>query len=260
MSENRIQGKRVLITGASAGIGAACARRLAEEGAGLALWARRLDRLEGLADEIARRHGRDVHIARVDIRNREHVEAAAEELLRHVGVPHVLLNNAGLAAGLAPVQEGDPEDWDVMVDTNVKGLLYATRALLPHMIEAGRGHVVNVGSTAGHTTYPRGNVYAATKFAVRALTEGMNLDLSGTPLRVSSVDPGYVKTEFSLVRFQGDEERAEAVYRGFQPLSPEDVADAVAYVINAPEHVNVFDMVLLPTAQRNIYVVDREEG
>lgn len=258
MPENRIRGKLALVTGASAGIGEACARRLASEGAHLALWARRLERLDTLADELARRHGVDVHATRVDVRNREMVEAAAEDLTRHVGVPHVLVNNAGLAAGLAPVQEGDPGDWDAMIDTNLKGLLYVTRAVLPRMIEAGRGHVVNIGSTAGHMTYPGGNVYAATKFAVRALTEGMNLDVAGTPVRVSSVDPGYVETEFSLVRFEGDEERAEAVYEGFRPLSAEDVADAVAYVLGTPEHVNVFDLVLMPTAQRNIYVVDRD--
>ncbi len=260
MTLDRIRAKLVLVTGASAGIGEACARRLAAEGAELALWARRLERLEALADELSRKHGVDVHPARVDVRDRAVAEAAAEELTRLVGVPHVLVNNAGLALGTAPLQEGEPEDWDAMIDTNVKGLLYVSRAVLPRMIEAGRGHVVNIGSTAGHMTYPGGNVYAATKFAVRALTAGMNLDVSGTPIRVSSIDPGYVETEFSIVRFKGDRERAEDVYEGFRPLSPEDVADAVAYVVGAPEHVNVFDLVLLPTAQRNIYVVDREDA
>lgn len=256
----RIRGRLALVTGASAGIGEACARRLAAEGAELALWARRLERLEALADELARRHGVEVHAARVDVRNREMVEAAAEELARHAGVPAILVNNAGLARGMAPLQAGDPGHWDAMIDTNVKGLLYVSRAVLPRMIEAGRGHVVNIGSTAGHMTYPGGNVYAATKHAVRALTEGMNLDVAGTPIRVSSVDPGYVETEFSLVRFDGDRERADAVYEGFRPLDAGDVADAVAYVLGVPEHVNVFDLVLVPTAQRNIYVVDREEG
>lgn len=258
MAGSRIRGKLVLVTGASSGIGAACARRLASEGADLALWARRLERLQPLADELARTHGVDVHAARVDVRNRDMVEAAAEELARRTGAPHVLVNNAGLAAGRAPLQEGDPDDWEVMIDTNLKGLLWVTRAVLPRMIEAGRGHVVNIGSTAGHMTYPGGNVYAATKFAVHALTEGANLDVSGTPIRISSVDPGYVHTEFSLVRFKGDEERADAVYEGFRPLSAEDVADAVAYVVGLPPHVNVADLVLVPTAQRNIYVVDRD--
>jgi serine 3-dehydrogenase len=160
---------------------------------------------------------------------------------------------------MSKVQDGDPDDWDRMIDTNVKGLLNVTRALLPHMVARGTGHVVNLGSTAGHTVYPMGNVYAATKFAVRALSEGMNLDVAGTKIRVSSVDPGFVETEFSEVRFRGDRARARAVYRGFTPLSGDDVADAIAYVLNLPEHVNVPDLVLVPTAQRNIYVVDRRE-
>jgi NADP-dependent 3-hydroxy acid dehydrogenase YdfG len=172
-------------------------------------------------------------------------------------VPHILINNAGLAAGLELVHEGDPDDWDRMIDTNVKGLLWVTRAILPHMIQRGRGHIVNIGSTAGHLTYPRGNVYAATKFAVRALTEGINLDVAGTPIRVSSIDPGYVESEFSLVRFEGDEERARKVYDGFRPLSPDDVAEAVAWVLARPAHINVLDLVMMPTAQRNVYVVDR---
>lgn len=222
------------------------------------LWARRLERLDRLADELENAHGRHVHVARVDVRDRNAVERAAAALAESGAVPHVLINNAGLAAGLDPVHEGDADHWDRMIDTNIKGLLWVTRAILPHMIERGRGHIVNIGSTAGHLTYPRGNVYAATKFAVRALTEGINLDVAGTPIRVSSVDPGYVETEFSLVRFEGDEERARKVYQGFRPLSGEDVAEAVAWVIERPAHVNVLDVVLMPTAQRNVYVVDRD--
>lgn len=256
---NRIRGKLILITGASAGIGEACARRCAADGANLVLWARRRDRLLALADELSEDARADVHVAGVDIRDRAAVQAEAAKMHEASLVPDVLINNAGLASGLATLQEGDPEDWDRMIDTNVKGLLHVSRAFLPPMIELGRGHIVNIGSTAGHQVYPRGNVYNATKFAVRALTEGMNLDVAGTPIRVSSVDPGFVHTEFSLVRFRGDREQADAIYRGFQPLVAEDVADAIHYVINAPAHVNVFDLVLLPTAQRNIYVVDREE-
>jgi len=145
-----------------------------------------------------------------------------------------------------------------MIDTNVKGLLNVSRAFLPHMIARGRGHVINLGSTAGHTVYPMGNVYNATKFGVRALTEGMNLDVAGTPIRVSAVDPGYVETEFSEVRFHGDRDKAKAVYEGFTPLSADDVADVIAYVVNLPEHVNILDVIVVPTAQRNIYVVDRQ--
>jgi serine 3-dehydrogenase len=256
---SRIRDKLILITGASAGIGEACARRCAAEGANLVLWARREDRLADLAGELHEDAGLEIRVAGVDVRDREAVDAEAAEMQAASLIPDVLINNAGLASGLAPLQEGDPEDWDRMIDTNVKGLLHVSRAFLPQMIELGRGHIVNIGSTAGHQVYPRGNVYNATKFAVRALTEGMNLDVAGTPIRVSSVDPGFVRTEFSLVRFGGDRQQADAIYQGFQPLLAEDVADAIHYVINAPERVNVFNLLLLPTAQRNIYVVDREE-
>jgi NADP-dependent 3-hydroxy acid dehydrogenase YdfG len=199
-----------------------------------------------------------VYTRGVDVRDREAVRAGVEALLEEAGPPHILLNNAGLAAGFSSVQDGDFDDWDRMIDTNVKGLLNMTRLLLPAMIEAGRGHVINIGSTAGHQVYPRGNVYNATKFGVTALTEAINLDLAGTPLKASSVDPGFVETEFSVVRFHGDEDRAESVYEGFQPLSADDVADAVTYVASLPPHVNALRMVLLPTAQRNVYVVDRD--
>jgi 3-hydroxy acid dehydrogenase/malonic semialdehyde reductase len=255
---NRIQGKLILVTGASSGIGEACARRFAADGADLALWARRLDRLEQLAAELRDRHRGAVRLAQVDVRDRAAVSHAADELVAAGQVPDVLLNNAGLASGLAKIHEGDPDDWDRMIDTNVKGLLHVTRAILPLMVARRRGHVVNIGSTAGHQTYPMGNVYNATKFGVRALTEGMNLDVAGTPIRISSVDPGFVETEFSEVRFHGDRERAASVYRGFRPLSADDVADAIAYVVNLPEHVNILDLIIVPTAQRNVYVVDRE--
>lgn len=257
---DRIKGKLVLITGASSGIGLACARRFAAEGADLILWARRVERLEQLAAELGRSCGVSARFAGLDVRDRDAVNRAAGALLREGLVPDVLINNAGLAAGLDKLHEGDPDDWDRMIDTNIKGLLNVTRAILPAMVERGRGHVVNIGSVAGHLVYPKGNVYNATKFAVRALTEGMSLDLVGTPIRVSSIDPGMVETEFSLVRFHGDAEQAAEVYRGLQPLTADDVADAVAYVVNLPEHVNVLDLVMYPTAQRNVYVVHREQG
>jgi serine 3-dehydrogenase len=257
---NRLTGKRILITGASSGIGAACARRFGEAGANLTLWARRRERLETLATELSSSHQVDVRLAEVDVRDRDTVAAEAATLLEAGWIPDILLNNAGLAAGFATLQEGDLEDWDRMIDTNVKGLLFVTRALLPAMIDRGIGHVVNVGSTAGYQVYPKGNVYNASKFAVRALTEGMNLDVAGTRLRVSSVNPGFVHTEFSSVRFDGDEEKAESVYHGFDPLTAEDVAEVVHFIVNAPEHVNVADVLLLPTAQRSVYVVHREES
>lgn len=251
-------GRRILITGASSGIGAACARRFAAEGCDLVLWARRAERLARLADDIETAHGRHVHIAGVDVRDRAAVLKAVDSLVDAEAVPDVLVNNAGLASGLSGIQDGSFDDWDRMIDTNLKGLLNVTRAVLPHMIRLGRGHIVNIGSTAGHWVYPSGNVYNATKFGVRALTEAINVDVVGTPVRVSSIDPGMVETEFSVVRFAGDEERARKVYQGFQPLRPEDIADAVHYVTSAPPHVNVLNMVVLPTAQRNVYVLHRE--
>ncbi|MDH3297775.1 MAG: SDR family NAD(P)-dependent oxidoreductase [Gemmatimonadota bacterium] len=247
-----------LITGASAGIGEACARRFAAEGWDLALWARRRERLEKLALRLQQDHSIGVHTASVDVRDRSAVLAAASELIETTRVPDVLLNNAGLAVGRDLVYEGSPDDWDRMIDTNLKGLLYVSRAIMPGMVERGSGHVINIGSTAGHQVYPRGNVYNATKFGVKALTKGMNIDVAGTGVKVSSVDPGFVETEFSLVRFRGDAEEAEAVYQGFQPLAADDVADAVWYVASRPAHVNVFEVVIMPTAQRDAFVVDRE--
>jgi serine 3-dehydrogenase len=255
----RIRGKLALVTGASSGIGQSCARRFAADGANLVLWARRGDRLERLASELTKAHGVTVRTAGVDVRDRAAVNAAAEALVADGLVPDILLNNAGLAAGLDKLHEGDHDDWDRMIDTNLKGLLNVSRALIPHMVKAGRGHVVNIGSTAGHWVYPAGNVYNATKFGVRALTEGMNVDLVGTPLRVCCVDPGHVRTEFADVRFEGDTQRVETLYKGFRPLSPDDVADVVAYVVNAPDHVNVLDVIVLPTAQRSMAVIHREE-
>src|SRR2546421_3102761 len=257
---NRIRERRIPVAGASSGMGEGCARRFAAEGAQLALWARRRVRLESLGRALEAQHGVAARLTEVDVRDRAAVSRAAETLVAAGQVPDVLINNAGLASGLSKVHEGDPEDWDRMIDTNLKGLLNVTRAVLPHMVARRRGHVVNIGSVAGHQTYPMGNVYNATKYGVRALSEGMNLDVAGTPIRVSSVDPGFVETEFSEVRFHGDAARAKAVYRGFQPLTADDIADAIAYVVNLPEHVNVLDMVIVPTAQRNVYVVDRNES
>jgi NADP-dependent 3-hydroxy acid dehydrogenase YdfG len=253
----RLRGKRALITGASSGIGAACARRFASEGASLVLWARRVERLEALAGELRAAHGTDVRVAGVDVRDRAAVSAAAADLTG--AVPDILLNNAGLAAGMDPLPSGDPDDWERMIDTNLKGLLWVSRAVLPLMVARGTGHVVNLGSTAGHWVYPRGNVYNATKYGVRALTEAMNLDVAGTGIRVSGVDPGYTVTEFAEVRFGGDRDRAQATYRGFTPLSADDVADVIAYIVNLPPHVNILDVLVLPSAQRNMYVVDRRE-
>jgi NADP-dependent 3-hydroxy acid dehydrogenase YdfG len=252
-----ISGKLALITGASSGIGAACARRFAADGCDLVLWARRGDRLDDLTRELSAA-GVAATASVVDVRDRAAVTAAADALVAAGRVPDILVNNAGLAAGLAKLHEGDPDDWDRMIDTNVKGLLHVSRALLPHFVRRGTGHVVNIGSTAGHQVYPMGNVYNASKYAVRALTEGMNLDVAGTMVRVSAVDPGHVRTEFADVRYHGDAARAAKVYEGFRPLAPEDVAEVVAFVVNLPEHVNLLDTIVLPTAQRNVYLIHRE--
>jgi NADP-dependent 3-hydroxy acid dehydrogenase YdfG len=253
-----IRDQLVLITGASAGIGAAAARRLASEGARLALWARRMERLQTLADDLVEAYGTRIYVAAVDVRERPQIDVALQQLVTDAGVPYALINNAGLGAGFAKFHEGDPSDWDVNIDTNFKGAAYVARAVIPRMLEAGLGHIINIGSTAGHAVAPRGNIYAATKHAVRALSEAMAVDLSGTPLKVSLIDPGYTKTEFGLVRYLGDVDRAMQTYQGFEPLSPEDIADAIAYVLNVPEHVNVANMVIVPRAQRNMYVIDRE--
>ena len=247
-----LKDKLVLVTGATAGIGEASARRLASEGARVALWARREDRLRALADEL------DGLIGVVDVRERDQIDLALKKLIAEAGVPHILINNAGLGAGFAKFHEGNPDDWDLNIDTNFKGAAYVARAVIPHMVAEGRGHIVNIGSTAAHTVAPRGHIYAATKHAVRALSEGMNIDLAGTPVKVSLVDPGYTKTEFGVVRFLGDVDRAMETYQGFQPLSAEDIADAISYIVNAPEHVNITDMVIVPKAQRNMYVIERE--
>jgi NADP-dependent 3-hydroxy acid dehydrogenase YdfG len=254
----RLKGRTALITGASSGIGAACARRLAAEGASVILWARREDRLAEVAASLASDPDARVITAIVDVRDRAAVTAEIERLIASGVTPDLLINNAGLASGFSLFYEGDPEDWDRMIDTNIKGVLNVSRALVPHMIEAGRGQLINIGSTAAHMQYPRGNVYSATKFAVRALSDGMNIDLVGTPIRVTTIDPGFVETEFSVVRFHGDREKADKVYDGFQPLTGDDIADTVAYVAALPPHINILDMIVVPTAQRNVYVVDRK--
>ena len=257
---NRLIGKRVLITGASAGIGEACARRFAEQGAHLLLSARRLERVQALAEELREEHGIEAHAHAVDVADRDRVAEYLKTLERLDLLPDILVNNAGKAVGLDKLHEGSLDDWEDMIDTNLKGVLYMSRAFLPHMVERNSGHVIHIGSIAGRWAYPKGAVYNATKFGLRAIAEGMNMDLLGTKVRVSSVDPGLTETEFSEVRFHGDSERAKSVYADTKPLTGDDVADAVIYVANAPEHVDVFQLVLMPTAQRSAGLVDRNGG
>jgi serine 3-dehydrogenase len=256
---NRISGKHVLITGASSGIGEACARRFAAGGAHLYLAARRVERLEVLRDKLEDEHGVTVRVQRLDVTDRSSVEEFSGDVANEIGAPDVLVNNAGLASGLGKFFEGDFGDWDRMIETNLTGLLNVSRCVVPLMVSRNRGHIVNIGSIAGHMVYPGGNVYNATKFAVRALNEAMSVDLAGTRIRVSSIDPGLVETEFSEVRFHGDKARAKHVYDGITPLTADDVAEAVYFAVNAPEHVNILNIVMLPTAQRNPYVIHREE-
>ncbi len=239
----------VFITGASSGIGRACAEAFAALGCRLLLVARRKDRLDALASILKERHGTDVHTATLDVRNRSAVESFVKELTGEWRDIDILLNNAGLSRGLEPLHEGDSSDWDEMIDTNVKGLLYITRAVVPGMVERGRGHVINIGSIAGHEVYPGGNVYCATKHAVAAINRGLAIDTLGTGVRVSSVDPGAVETEFSVVRFHGDTERADSVYDGFDPLTAVDVAEAVVFCATRPANANVREMILMPGAQ-----------
>lgn len=248
-----------MITGASSGIGEACARAFASSGCSLLLSARRRERLEELAKDLRDQHTIDVAIERLDVRDRAAVERHVAALAAAGQSPDILVNNAGLSRDLLPIHEGRVDGWEEMIDTNVKGLLYITRAVLPHMVERNAGHVIQVGSVAGEIVYPGGNVYNATKFAVRALNEAMNLDVAGTRVRISSVDPGLVETEFSEVRFRGDQDRADDVYRGTTPLSPADVADVVRYVANAPDHVNVHRVLVYPTDQRSPWVLHRDE-
>jgi len=253
-----LQGRRALVTGATSGFGLAIARRFAAEGAHVVITGRREERLRALAAELSSAHGTDAVPLVFDVRDRAAVEAALAPL-RSTPLD-IVVNNAGLAAGLDPAQSADPDDWERMIDTNVKGLLWVTRAVLPGMIERKRGDVVNIGSVAGLQTYRGGSVYAATKYAVRAITEALRYDVLGTGVRVINVAPGLAETEFSLVRFHGDAARAKEVYRGVQPLLAEDVADAVAWAVTRPAHVNVQELLLMPTDQASPHALHRREA
>jgi 3-hydroxy acid dehydrogenase / malonic semialdehyde reductase len=257
--ETRLKGRWAMVTGATSGFGEATARRLAAEGCHVAVTGRRAERLDSLARDLRAAHPVEVIPLRFDVRDRgevDYVLAARGDLL---GRLDVLVNNAGLALALDPIQKGDPEDWDRMIDTNIKGILHVSRVVLPGMVERGRGHVVNIGSIAGHQVYPGGAVYAATKFAVRAISDAMRHDVIGSGVRVTNVEPGLAETEFSEVRFGGDRTRAAAVYEGMTPLSAVDVAETILWCLTRPAHVNVQSVMLLPTDQVSALAVHRRK-
>jgi 3-hydroxy acid dehydrogenase / malonic semialdehyde reductase len=252
-----VQQQIVLITGASSGIGEACAYAFAEAGARLILTARRSPRLEALKMQLEQQFKTDILLLAFDVCDLTSVNTALNSLPREWQAIDLLINNAGLSRGLNKLYEGSIQDWEEMIDTNIKGLLYMTRAIVPGMVERGRGHIVNLGSIAGHETYPKGNVYCATKAAVRAISVGLKQDLLGTPIRVSSVDPGLVETEFSQVRFHGDAERAATVYRDTVALTAADVAEVILFCATRPAHVNLSEILLMPTAQSGATLVHR---
>ncbi len=254
-----LKNKTVFITGASSGIGKSTALLFANHGANVLLCARRLEKIEELTKTITSTFNVKAHAFQLDVRNQKNVESIVQSLPDQWKNISVLVNNAGLSRGLDTIQEGKISDWDEMIDTNVKGLLYITRAILPGMIARNEGHIINIGSIAGHWVYPKGNVYNASKFAVNALSQGMKMDLLGTPIRVTSIDPGLVETEFSIVRFHGDQERADKVYQDMTPLSPDDIADAVVWAATRPSHVNINDIVLMPTEQSGPTLVHRKK-
>lgn len=249
-----LRDKTAIVTGASSGIGMSIARAFAAAGARLLLCARRRERLDALARELHEAHGSEVLTLELDVRDRAAVEAAIAGLPAEWQGIDILVNNAGLARGFDKLHEGDVNDWEEMIDTNVKGLLWVSRNVIPGMVSRGSGHVINIGSIAGHDPYPKGAVYNASKFAVDAITKAMRMDLVDTPLRVSTVDPGLVETEFSLVRFHGDRQKADAVYNDIDVCTPDDIADAVLYCATRPPHVSVNQIVITPTAQASSMV------
>ena len=248
--------KVVIITGASSGIGLACARAYAREGCRLLLGARRLDRLSALSDELLKAGAAEVLFQVLDVRDQASINAFADTAHKYFGHVDILLNNAGLAAGLDSVETAKDADWDAMLETNVMGLLRVTRRFLADMRAAGKGHIVNMGSIAGFHTYANGAMYAGTKHAVKAISGALRLELNGTPIRVSEIDPGMVETEFSLVRL-GEPSKADAVYAGMTPLTADDIADCVLFATSRPPHVNVDHIIVMPTDQASIYRVHR---
>lgn len=243
--------KTILVTGATSGFGKAIAALFAQNGNNVCITGRRAERLEQTKAELEKDYDVKVTALQFDIRNKEEVAAAVQHLKQQVSQIDILVNNAGLAAGLSSIEDGDTEDWDTMIDTNIKGLLYITRQIAPMMKEQGSGHIINIGSTAGKQVYKNGNVYCATKYAVDALTQAMRIDLLPYGIKVTAINPGMAETEFALVRFKGDSERAKNLYSGFQPLTAEDIANVVYFAATQPRHVCINDLTLTCLTQAN---------
>ncbi len=252
-----LKNKIVMITGASAGIGKACAEVFAEAGARLILLARRGEKLKALAKDLLEKYSTETYIIECSISDWKNLQTHFLELPQEWDNIDILINNAGLAKGLNKIQEGSTADWESMINTNIKGLLYISRLVLPLMVHKGSGHVVNIGSVAGRQVYPGGNVYCATKHAVKALSESMAIDLNGTGVRVTNLDPGLVETEFSFVRFAGDTEKAENTYKGYTPLAGRDIAEIALFAVTRPLHVSIQDILVTPTDQANAYIVNK---
>lgn len=253
-----IKNKTVLVTGASSGFGNAISVSFAKEGAKLIMAARRFDRLKLLASELKKKYKTEIICINLDVRKKKDVFNSLKNLPVKWQNIDILVNNAGLSRGLDPLQEGSIQDWEEMLDTNVKGLLYVTRAILPGMVKRNSGHIINIGSIAGHEVYPKGNVYCASKHAVDALTKGIRLDVVDTDIRVTTIDPGLAETEFSIVRFRGNVNKAKTVYNGIEALKPEDIADAVIYAAGRPLRVNIAEMIIFPNKQASAAVVHRK--
>lgn len=258
MKDSLIKGQTAFISGASSGIGKACAEHFAALGVHLVVVARRLERLENLAHELTSKYGVIVTPFQLDVRDQLQVDQVAQQLAHRKIQIDILVNNAGLALGGDMLQEGNLENWNVMIDTNIKGVLYLIKMILPSMVQRNAGHIINIGSVAGHGCYPHGNVYCATKFAVRAISQSLRLDLIGTKIRVSEIDPGAVQTEFSDVRFANEKERAKKVYEGYIPLVADDIADAVVYCATRAPHVNISEIIITPQAQASIRDIYRQ--
>ncbi|MDU4962374.1 MAG: SDR family oxidoreductase [Sporomusaceae bacterium] len=254
-----MQDKLVFISGASSGIGQACAVAFAKAGAKLILCARSLDKIQKFAADLAAQYQTESQTLQLDVRDRQAIDQAVDSLPAAWRKIDILVNNAGLARGLEKLQQGTPSDWDEMIDTNVKGLLYLTRKVVPQMVAEQKGHIINIGSIAGIHAYPGGAVYCATKTAVKFISDGLRMDLVDTPLRVTNVQPGMVETNFSVVRFHGDQNKADGVYAGIQPLTAEDIADIVFYAASAPPHVQICEVTVTPVNQATGGIVHRNK-